>query len=720
MQTDFSEYSQEQILSIKNAIDAKKTILLSANWGVGKTYFINSILTTHYKNKKNRYVSLFGIETMDRLIQRLINPTIDLKDQSVDILGNKLPLNELIGFMQGGANLLISQIKDEIIVIDDLERSHLDYTLILGLIDKLKEHNSIIFICNRNKINSSDFLNQIEKVSDRIIDDVVIDFNIVMKKIIPNQILNDVLYAFFIMKEENLRIAIKLGQYFKIIENQIPYLSYKEIRLFSCLAIEKIKNGYLNEFYDLIANDSFQKIESYLYNREVNVNNKLESSIKIKQNGIELSSELLKPEYELFVEFIRKIQDEDFYHIKASLLSLLKNDFLEEKDFIRETLSYHPLLKKNQWPIDILYPIDLIEQGSESEIKSLNDNVSEGIASFEKYLTKDSLVDFNVLYLILSSHFYISEELGLPTPKSIPFNLLEELVQGITSDDLSKIRVPTSVVGSFILNNSEISKLIYDERSQRSYLRMLSVILENDIVEFYKHKYEDIILDLINEDLLDIISRNYINGSKLSKEIISIITRASYQGDKKEKSDQATLYLKKFYQNKLTSESDMFVKKRINKLLNSNKFKENIIVEKDQLSQKSQINYHKIRITTQEYKDALVSIKNEEKNSEKYIELKALIFQYKQQVMIDKYSSEDDIVIDDVPKIEKGFKSGDKVVFVSKNDRYLTTAVVGCIYTLREESKYKNKALEGLILWTTLELGESLIGEKDIEKVEKK
>lgn len=84
--------------------------------------------------------------------------------------------------MNGGANLLISQINNEIIVLDDLERSNLDYTLVLGLIDKIKENNSIIFICNRNKIQEADFLNQIEKVSDRIVDNLKVDFNEVMKR----------------------------------------------------------------------------------------------------------------------------------------------------------------------------------------------------------------------------------------------------------------------------------------------------------------------------------------------------------------------------------------------------------------------------------------------------------------------------------------------------------------------------------------------------------
>ena len=73
------EYSRDQIQSILNEIKQKKSILISSDWGIGKTHFIESLMQTHFKKSEIIYVSLFGIETYNQLIEKVLNPQINFQ-----------------------------------------------------------------------------------------------------------------------------------------------------------------------------------------------------------------------------------------------------------------------------------------------------------------------------------------------------------------------------------------------------------------------------------------------------------------------------------------------------------------------------------------------------------------------------------------------------------------------------------------------------------------
>lgn len=713
MSNKFSEYSTEQLESIEKAVREKKTLLLSANWGVGKTHFIRNLLQDRFSNHKIRYVSLFGIESLDRLIQKLLEPKINLENQTFEILGKTLPLSDLNSIMNGGANLLISQINNEIIVLDDLERSNLDYTLVLGLIDKIKENNSIIFICNRNKIQEADFLNQIEKVSDRIVDNLKVDFNEVMKKIIPQSILEDVLYSFFIMKEDNLRIAIKLSQYFKLIENQIPYLSYKEVRLFCCLAIEKIKHGYLNEFYDAITIDPFKKIELYLYNRDIRVNKNIEKKFKIRQECVEIQSEVLRPEFESFLHFLKAINEEQFYHLRPSLVEFIRHEFLEEKNFNRQIWAAHPSFKDTQLSAEVLYPKDLIESNNEKQLQSLDEKIKNVIQNFRHHMSGDNLTNFNILYHLIASHCEISNSLETKALENIKLDLFSELIEKIQDSEIKLIKHPESLLDSFKGVQDELKLIIGNERNQRKYKKIYDIFESENVVEFYKNNYNEELFDFLNDELLGIVANKYLMGSRLGKEVVTLMLKDSYVGDKQEKRDKSALTLKKLLEKTQAELQDKIVKKRITTLLSHPLFNK-VAVSIPKTSTKPE----EKNISEDEYTQAIEELKKVKKNTPRHEKLKNFIIQYKTQQQIAQAARAEYLDLDEVEKeavdSEKDkFFPGARVRFISRRIEYRTIADIGAIYTLKAKVKFKNN----LLLWTTEELGDWSVSELDLEKL---
>lgn len=162
---------------VKNKKD-DSAIMLNGDWGSGKTFFIKNVLSEKIKNMM--YISLYDIEKIDDINERICNEIIKKKTNSTFI--DKLLRLKWINTLKSclgkittsalkeklGVDLSVIKKKDfvgiinqttrlneYVLVFDDLERSSLDIQSVLGYINNLVEHKKVkvIIVANEREIN---------------------------------------------------------------------------------------------------------------------------------------------------------------------------------------------------------------------------------------------------------------------------------------------------------------------------------------------------------------------------------------------------------------------------------------------------------------------------------------------------------------------------------------------------------------------------------------
>ena len=158
--------------------DVEYATLLTGKWGCGKTYFIKNYIEKKSKEKKYKfiYISLFGLKDIpsvnDAIFEEL-HPIISHK--GVKILGGVLKSAIKLGFKldlggdkndETSVNIDFNKLnpfdnteyKDLIFIFDDLERTLISTTEILGFINSICENENIktIIIANEDEINNDD------------------------------------------------------------------------------------------------------------------------------------------------------------------------------------------------------------------------------------------------------------------------------------------------------------------------------------------------------------------------------------------------------------------------------------------------------------------------------------------------------------------------------------------------------------------------------------
>lgn len=166
------------------------TLVLSGEWGVGKTHLVKSAFEklTDGADKKIRYVSCFGLNSLNELKNSIaLSQVVTNKTEglSVSKLLNQLqsagPLLEKLTVASAGlsialpenvfSNLMFNSLSKQIICIDDLERAggELKPKDVLGLISFLKEEKDckVLLLVNDHQLNSDEFEQKYEKVFDQ-------------------------------------------------------------------------------------------------------------------------------------------------------------------------------------------------------------------------------------------------------------------------------------------------------------------------------------------------------------------------------------------------------------------------------------------------------------------------------------------------------------------------------------------------------------------------
>ncbi|MGY4433127.1 hypothetical protein ACVWWO_005604 [Bradyrhizobium sp. F1.13.1] len=168
---------------------AKAEVLcIRGRWGVGKTYtwemFLGEVHTAEPLQQKYSYVSLFGLDTLDKFKTTIFENTVPIES-----IGSEPSLKTLdLNLRQAGTSLLKAfkpglaaaadqvsflAVRDLIVCIDDLERKgeKLRVVDVLGLASLLKERRNckVVLILNEEELETKD-QETFAKYSEKVID----------------------------------------------------------------------------------------------------------------------------------------------------------------------------------------------------------------------------------------------------------------------------------------------------------------------------------------------------------------------------------------------------------------------------------------------------------------------------------------------------------------------------------------------------------------------
>ena len=211
----------------------KSAILINGEWGSGKTFFIKEelfkvITNDREYNEKNIYISLYGLENIKEISNRLyselcsetlvkmsgvkkesINKGIKLIPKIVSSLSKFIPIpfiKDLDSFQEILRPLIeeIVKIKKCIIVFDDLERCKIDISELFGYINELVEHNQVkvILVANEDKIQIKSKYNEIKEKLIGLTIKYKPEFNSVYEKIIDTYLKENELKKYLKKKEQ--------------------------------------------------------------------------------------------------------------------------------------------------------------------------------------------------------------------------------------------------------------------------------------------------------------------------------------------------------------------------------------------------------------------------------------------------------------------------------------------------------------------------------------
>lgn len=444
------EYMRKSIVEYIKDYSSKKALLITGEWGIGKTYSIKKILID---NPPKEYISDYGRPIMLSLFGI---DNIEILDKSLSMnnisLNYDLKTEEKLKFLSDGINKTFNTIKKlsnkkilknfdfnidlssiasfikydkSIIILDDLERCNIDLKELFGFINNLVENKScrVIVIANKEKIENKEYFeNHKEKVFEIELE-FKNNFDIVCSEIINNfsngkngiiSFLNNridlIKQIFDINNSKNFRIlefAIHVyGKIFEIIDE----ISIKNIsNNYSTEKLEE-KKYYLKEDVLKYTIDAAIKIKTnykYLYesNREsfIDEGGIQEYRYAIGQNNIYCDNKYY------FVDKYIKTYLIDEYSIKEKLINMIKNH-----DSRMEFEKNRP------------GKLGLFEVLEDDELKKV-------LKVLEENLSKNTNIDIDIYGMIIADLDRLLEE-GYPLDVNKYYTLFEENIKKIKND----------------------------------------------------------------------------------------------------------------------------------------------------------------------------------------------------------------------------------------------------------------------------------------------
>lgn len=289
----------------KKNVDKNICIFIDGDWGIGKTYSVNSLKSDESDEELTiKYVSVFGKNELEQIEKDLIMQLMPISDKTAKMresntfkfFGNVV--TEAMKF--GGVDLnfsdLLNNLKIEnvsssklkgkvILCIDDLERKspNVDIKDLLGLIERASTNFSVIFIANSAKLGDDTelFIEYKEKL---------IDYQFKIDEI-DLETLEKVAALSSTVLDHGIQKLISQVYYNFSHKNEDGETGYKNIRIFKkCVELleqiyDNVKTDFPHDYFEVnedIINLCIVVIEEYFYPSSEAIQKK-KSSIKFKK-----------------------------------------------------------------------------------------------------------------------------------------------------------------------------------------------------------------------------------------------------------------------------------------------------------------------------------------------------------------------------------------------------------------------------------------------------
>ena len=202
--------------------ETNNALLITGEWGVGKTYFFNNILSEEIEkvsskeNENIKYksirVSLFGVTNIDDIERRIVAELYPFLNKGIKwgkgifkLLSSVPKIKEYIPEIPN-SDVIDSETDNLVICFDDLERRSKTFPIdsLIGYINNLTENNNLktIIIANTNKIEDESFDEIKEKLIGREIE-YKINIEEVFDTLIQSEFQSFSEYTKFLQKEKS-------------------------------------------------------------------------------------------------------------------------------------------------------------------------------------------------------------------------------------------------------------------------------------------------------------------------------------------------------------------------------------------------------------------------------------------------------------------------------------------------------------------------------------
>ena len=305
--------------------ETNNALLITGEWGVGKTYFFNNILSREIEktsikgDTSSTYtsirVSLFGVANIDDIGKRIFTELFPRLEKGIKIgkgiaklllsipitktfIPEKIPelISEFEADNETKNNMINSMTNRFVICFDDLERASKDFPIenLIGYINNLTENYDLkaVIIGNTNEINSKSKI--FEKIKEKLIgveiefdNDIKLVFdNIVEEKPYSDNYKNfllekkDFICSFFSEDYKNIRTLLIVLECYKYIYSAItknpkskPLEQYKDdliksTLLFTIAITIEFKKGNLSKKDKETMNNEIRTILNFTNNQE--------------------------------------------------------------------------------------------------------------------------------------------------------------------------------------------------------------------------------------------------------------------------------------------------------------------------------------------------------------------------------------------------------------------------------------------------------------------
>lgn len=373
-------------------------ISLQGSWGIGKTFFWNHYIERKEQGDKFVNISLFGINTLDEIKNKILIKISDISKITNKLKG--LVSSELFGVDVGAiiSSFGKKEFKNIVLCFDDFERisPNLSLSEILGFISELKEQYNckIVLINNNDMLKIQDELNHkkhMEKGED-----------------------NKYIEKSFTTQTNNQEIFDKYSE--KIIDITLKY----EPHLKDNIRFIKIKNkdknyinwGLLEKLFNLLDENSNKRLNIRLMKQVILKLELLEDILKDEKINEKIKNGITT---EIFKGIINEKLNLTYFDIEIKLPFKIRNDVtfknivekhsLDKDSFKEEIYEFNDALNLQEKNIEIHKRIDNIYFRYLYELKYDNKQFVQdfydalntkdvdivqlvGLSNFEVYITR--------------------------------------------------------------------------------------------------------------------------------------------------------------------------------------------------------------------------------------------------------------------------------------------------------------------------------------------